>query len=292
MTSRVGATEEEIAAAQAAVITAQEAAEAADAAAKAAQSTADTAKENAATAQAAANTAKTNAETAQAAADKAKEAADKAQEDVNALKVRVTTAETNITQNAEEIALRATKTEVTETLGGYYTKEEADTAIEISADGIKSEVNETYTTLSGTMSEKFANTNTAIEQLKDVIKSVVTVENEDGTRESAMTQSGDGWTFDITNLSTSVNELSEMIGYITITTYNNKPCIELGKKGSNFKVRITNSNIQFLDGDVVPAEINNQMLNIGKAVVNDELQFGNFKFKKRDNGNMGLTWVG
>ena len=57
-------------------------------------------------------------------------------------------------------------------------------------------------------------------------------------------------------------------------------------------MRITNSNIQFLDGDVVPAEINNQMLNIGNAVVNDELQFGNFKFKKRDNGNMGLTWVG
>ena len=120
----------------------------------------------------------------------------------------------------------------------------------------------------------------------------MTYEDAEGIRQTAMTQDEYGWTFDITNLSKSVNELSEMIGYITITTYNNKPCIELGKKGSNFKVRITNSNIQFLDGDVVPAEINNQMLNIGKAVVNDELQFGNFKFKKRDNGNMGLTWVG
>lgn len=43
----------------------------------------------------------------------AKTAADAAQVDANALKTRMTSAETNITQNSEQIALRATKTEVT-----------------------------------------------------------------------------------------------------------------------------------------------------------------------------------
>ena len=115
VTSRVDATEEEIAAAQAAVDTAQKAADAAKASAATAQSTADTAKANAATAQNKANEAKTAADNAQSTANAAKAAADKAQADADALAVRVTTAETNITQNAEQIALRATKTELSKT---------------------------------------------------------------------------------------------------------------------------------------------------------------------------------
>ena len=115
VTSRVDATEEEIAAAQAAVDTAQKAADAAKASAASAQSTADTAKANATTAQNKANEAKTAADNAQSAADAAKAAADKAQADADALAVRVTTAETNITQNAEQISLRATKTELSKT---------------------------------------------------------------------------------------------------------------------------------------------------------------------------------
>lgn len=82
-------------------------------AASTAQSTADTAKQNAATAQSKANEAASAASTAQSTADTAKANAKKAQDDVNALKNRVTSAETKITQNSEEIALRATKTEVT-----------------------------------------------------------------------------------------------------------------------------------------------------------------------------------
>ena len=112
VTSRVGATEAEVEAAKADVATAQAAADKAKEDAEAAQSTADTAKANAEAAQTAANNAKTAADTAQAAADEAQAAADKAQADVDKLAVRVTTAETNITQNSEQIALRATKTEV------------------------------------------------------------------------------------------------------------------------------------------------------------------------------------
>ena len=146
VTGRVDATEEEVEAAKAAVVTAQAAAEQAAADAEAAQSTADTAKANAQAAQTAATNAKNAADKAQADAVEAQEAADKAQADVNALAVRVTEAETSIQQNAEEIALRAKKTEVEETLGGYYTKEEADTAIELSASAVKTTVSNTYAT--------------------------------------------------------------------------------------------------------------------------------------------------
>lgn len=108
--------------------------------------TANDAAEQAATAQTAANNAKAAADAAQDAADEAQAAADKAQEDVNALAVRVTKAETSITQNSDAIKLAATKEEVTRTLGGYYTKEQADAAIKVAADGINltvSEVKET-----------------------------------------------------------------------------------------------------------------------------------------------------
>ena len=112
VTSRVDATEEEIAAAEAAVVLAQKAADDANAAAELAQRKADTANNNAAAAQAAANEAKTAADNAQQAANEAKEAADKAQADVNSLSVRVTQAEADIIASNEEILLRAKKTEV------------------------------------------------------------------------------------------------------------------------------------------------------------------------------------
>ena len=146
VTSRVGATEEEVEAAKANVAAAQAAADAAAADAAAAQSTADTAKANAATAQTAANNAKTAADKAQSDATSAKAAADAAQADVDALAVRTTAAETKIQQNAEQIALMATRTEVAETLGGYYTKEQTDASIKLESDSIKQTVSSTYAT--------------------------------------------------------------------------------------------------------------------------------------------------
>lgn len=138
--SRVDATEEEVEAAQAAVLTAQAAADKAKADAATAQSTADTAKANAATAQADADNAKTTADAAQKAADDAQQAANDAQAAADALAVRMTAAETEITRNAEAILLRATKAEVTETFGGYYTKTETEAKIKVEADKIASVV--------------------------------------------------------------------------------------------------------------------------------------------------------
>lgn len=79
-------------------------------------------------------------------ANDAKDKAEAAQADVDALAVRVTTAETNITQNTEAIELRATKTEVAQTLGGYYTKSETEAKITETAESITSTVSSTYAT--------------------------------------------------------------------------------------------------------------------------------------------------
>ena len=164
VTNRVDATEEEIAAAQAAVDAAQQKADEANAsaaeaqaAADAAQASADTAKQNAATAQATADTATENAAAAQAAADEAKAEADKANAAVGNLANTVTDMQTQITQNAEEIELAATKTEVSEYLSGYYTKEEADSLLSVKANEITATVSSTYAT-----KNELANTNSSV----------------------------------------------------------------------------------------------------------------------------------
>ena len=148
-------TAEQIAQAQAAVDQAAEnvnqaLADAATAAyaAEQAQTKADQAADEAATAKANAETAQTTAENAQSIANTAKEEALQAQEDVAALTKRVTTAETNISQNAEQIALTATKTEEIGDLlqNDYYTKEETQSQIDIAADEIELSVTQTIDT--------------------------------------------------------------------------------------------------------------------------------------------------
>ena len=101
----------------------------------------------------------------------------------------------------------------------------------------------------------------------------------------------------IQKLNASVNTLLGPAAYIREGTVKDAdgselPCLELGKEGSAFKVRITNKEIQFIDGQSIPAYISNQKLVIEKADVDNELRFGNFIWKKRSNGNMGLTWEG
>lgn len=125
----------------------EEAATAAYAANKA-QEAADQAAIDAETAQGVANEAQNKANAAKEVADNAQAAADKAQQDVAALTQRVTTAETNISQNAEQIALTAQKTdEIGDLLqNNYYNKTQTDAAIKVSADSIKQEVSETHYT--------------------------------------------------------------------------------------------------------------------------------------------------
>jgi hypothetical protein len=135
-----------------------------------------------------------------------------------------------------------------------------------------------------------------------------------------MTQDGDGWIFsiagiqsklndasssikdlqeasdstsnNIANLKETVDKLGEYTDYIHFGTYNDKPCITLGETDSNFSVVITNTDIQFKEGNDIPASISNQALNIDTAVIKHELRQGGFAWVARSNGNYGLLWKG
>ena len=159
----------------------------------------------------------------------------------------------------------------------------------------------------------------SIELLNDSIASLVTDEN--GT--SLMTQTSDGWRFDISGIQDSIdsalkdiddvkgnvdevanlsqktnelaNDIAEKTAYITMTTdETGSPCIELGKENNPFKVQITNTSIDFMQDSQKIAYITNRSLYIQSSVVTDEMRVGDagggFVWKKRGNGNMGLRW--
>lgn len=168
VTNRVGATESEIAEAQAAVVTAQ----------------------------AAADKAKADAANAQAAASAAQKAADDAQDAVDGLATRVTNAETKIIQNSDQIALRATKTEVTNTLGGYYTKEQTDSAISVKANEITQSVSGTYAT-----KDSLSSAESRITQTEKSIASQVSATDGLTSRTSTLEQRANGFDASIADAS-------------------------------------------------------------------------------------------
>lgn len=161
--------------------------------------------------------------------------------------------------------------------------------------------------------ERHEITETETKRLANMISMLVT----DGSGTSLMTQTADGWTFsmkdvndtvagvaenvdtlqnglseaasDVGVLKQSVADIGDIIKYITIGAANNAPFIELAAENSDFRVRITNTSIDFMEGTNVPAYINNNSLYINKAVVENEFQQANYIWKVRANGNMGLT---
>lgn len=160
----------------------------------------------------------------------------------------------------------------------------------------------------------------SLEVLEGSIKALVTDENGN----SLMTQTGDGWTFNMGNIQSALNkatediidvkgemnevsdlanktnqlanDIAEKTAYINMTTdESGAPCMELGKSDSEFKLRITNTSIDFLQGSQRIAYITNQQLYIQSSVVTDEMRIGSpdgFVWKKRSSGNMGLRWIG
>lgn len=113
---------------------------------------------------------------------------------------------------------------------------------------------------------------------------------EDGTYKLVI--SADTIMYDVNGNQYSIADLGIIGEYIKISTYEGEPCIELGETDSDFKLLITNTRIMFMEGSGVPAYINNQSLFIKKAVIEEELQQGEFIWKARANGNLGLIWKG
>lgn len=164
--------------------------------------------------------------------------------------------------------------------------------------------------------DKTNNNQSLIEELTSAISTLVV----DSNGESLMVNDGSGWTFstakiqnmidtasdNLDALTNEVGDVSSTVGvlqqavddlgilsdYVKITTYEDEPCIELGETDSDFKLLITNTRILFMEGSSTPAYVTNQSLHIKKAVIEKELQQGDFVWKIRSNGNMGLAWKG
>lgn len=158
-----------------------------------------------------------------------------------------------------------------------------------------------------------------IEVLNKSISSLVVDQNGG----SLMTQTPDGWQFNIgaiqTGLDKAMSDVTEIKGDISgVTDLANKtgelvnsidkktayinmsqdsegaPVLELGRKEGLFKVRITDTAIEFLEGSQKIAYITNRQLYIQSSVVTDEMKIGagrGYIWKKRGNGNMGLRYV-
>lgn len=213
----------------------------------------------------------------------------------------------------------------------YYKDDEGNYKLEISADSISLKSSgksvETMLTDAQTSADNAQSTAdetgsrvTAAETLLQLLADSISMLVTDGNGESLMTQTENGWTFStgqiqntidttsenldtLTNtvgdvsstvsiLQQAVDDLGILSEYVKITTYEDEPCIELGETDSDFKLLITNTRIMFMEGTGVPAYINNQSLYIKKAVVEEELQQGEFIWKARSNGNLGLIWKG
>ena len=158
-----------------------------------------------------------------------------------------------------------------------------------------------------------------IQQLSNMISHLITDENGG----SLMTQTPDGWTFNMSTINSNlqaiqdavanmdtdhsetydalekltnlVNDVANKTAYITMSTdENGDPCIELGKSDNLFKVRITNTAIDFLEGSTKIAYVNNNTFYTEKLIVKNELQIGEgpgFVWRTRANGNMGLVYI-
>ena len=204
------------------------------------------------------------------------EAAKEAYNKASDAQTRIINAETQIDQNTEMIALRATAEEVNEANSKIS---ELEGKLEIQKDSISSLI-------------RNGETGSLVKQDSDGLYFFDISSLENGVSENANKISGVKDSQE--KLETDIDDLIAKTAYIAAGTEgpddNKKPYIELGDSKSGFIVKITNEQILFKDGQTTPAYISNQKLMIEKAQVDNELRFGNFVWKERNNGNMGLTW--
>ena len=186
--------------------------------------------------------------------------------------------ETSITQNSEAITLRATSEWVSEEINSANSKiSELEAQLDIQQQSITSFVRNAQ---GGSLVKQEANGVCYLDMSK--LENIITEKNT-----KAISDANES----ISKILGDTEYLKTKTEYIAVgTDDNDKPYIELGEGDSKFKVKITNEKIEFNDGASTPAYITNQKLMINNSEVKNELRFGNFVWKSRDNGNMGLTW--
>ena len=117
---------------------------------------------------------------------------------------------------------------------------------------------------------------------------------------NALTQVSDQLNTYTTENDTNVKDISSRLdaeiaardAYIQFSSDSNNPMMEMGAKTSTAKMRLTNTQLQFLIGNVIAAYISNDRLNINNADVIQTLKIGKYAFVPRSDGHMTLKYVG
>lgn len=99
---------------------------------------------------------------------------------------------------------------------------------------------------------------------------------------------------------TNVGDLTERLNaeiaarqsYIQFGQNANNPVMEMGATSSTARMRLTNTQLQFLVGSVIAAYISNDQLYINNANVLQTLRIGKYAFMPRSDGHMSLKYVG
>lgn len=270
--SRADATQDEIEAAQAAVDSAQAAAEEAAASAESAQAEADTAKAAALAAQEEADTAQAAADAAQADAAAAQQAYVEAQAAVDGLAVRISAAETNIAQNADEVAITAKKVE-----------------------SVRSELNETLETQkSEIITTASGITMTALESY--VEKTEYEQYKRDASTELEIKAGEISATFQnsLDTVDEKVDAQSPIVSNVDKFIKFNVDGITIGDGESGIKLVVSNDGIAFKKGETQFGFWDGDNFYTGDIVVRVEerAQFGNFAFLPRSDGSLQFLKVG
>jgi len=137
--------------------------------------------------------------------------------DLSALTTRVSTAESEIDQNADAIALRVTKTEMDNTLAGYSTTSEMNAAIELKADEINSSVASIYATQTelASVEDKTDNAQSDIDNLEIGGRNLIIL----STIIDAYRLGGNGETFGSPYSSVTSHISTRSEKYVTLTVY-------------------------------------------------------------------------
>ena len=247
----------------------------------AAKTEVDKASQAASEAKTAADVAKDNAIAAKATADTAAANAKKAQDDVDALKDRVTNAETSINQNSEQIALRATKTEVSQKAGiDYsYSKEQINSQMNVLSDRINQTVSDIKTTYA-TKSD-----------LSDASASIESIEQRTSKIEQTSNYVSTTLIKQVTDIDGS---LSELRSHVDIQqTSDGKPKVVLSTDTNGLRTELTSDKLSFMNGSEELAYASGNEFHMANATIDSILKFGGFAFIPRtSDGSMSLKWLG
>lgn len=78
--------------------------------------------------------------------------------------------------------------------------------------------------------------------------------------------------------------------YTDLITGETEPSIELAEGDTDFKQVITNTKAVFMDGNTKKTQVDKDGINTDKLSVNKEFRQGDWIWKQRSNGNLGLMW--